>query len=95
MNAARSNEYRLEPALMPDLLEPFAEQKIEGILKKLPAERRLKGLPAEEPIMGLSADELLAALSPETHAALAQRFQGDATRPKPDAGPSEPCGGAS
>ena len=51
---------------MPDLLEQFAEETINELLKKMPAKKRIKGL---------SADELLAALSPEMRAALAQRLK--------------------
>ncbi len=64
--------YRLEVALMPDLLEQFAEQTIEDLLKKLPAERllkilsaeeRLRGLPVEERLRGLPVEERLRGLS--------------------------------
>jgi hypothetical protein len=58
--------YRLEVSLMPDMLEQFAEETINELLKNMPVEKRLKGL---------SADEVLAALSPETRAALAQRLK--------------------
>ena len=57
---------------MPDMLEQFAKETIEQLLKKLPAEERLKGL---------SADDLLRALSPETRAALAQRLKEDDSPP--------------
>jgi hypothetical protein len=69
---------------MPDALEQFAEETIEQLLKKLPAERllkrvsaeeRLKGVPAEERLKDLSVDQLLAALPPEKSKALAQRLK--------------------
>src|SRR5262249_33665984 len=69
--------YRLEATLMPDALEQlkqFAEETIEELLNKLPAERlrkhlppkeRLEGLSAEERLEGLSAEERLKGLSPD------------------------------
>src|SRR5262249_11204126 len=68
--------YRLEATLMPDMLEQLAEETIEELLKKLPAEKRLKGL---------SLDDLLAALSPETRAALAQRLKDQGSLRNPGA----------
>jgi hypothetical protein len=58
--------YRLEGALMPDMLQELARETIEEILRKLPPEERLKGL---------STDDLLAALSPEARAELARRLK--------------------
>ena len=68
---------------MPDMLEQFAEETIEEILKSLPAEKILNALSAQERLKGLSADDLLAALSPEIRAALAQRHRDDGSLPKP------------
>jgi len=65
---------------MPDLLEQFAEETIEELLRKLPAEKRLKGL---------SPDELLAALSPETRAALAERLKDSGSLSNPPASKPE------
>jgi hypothetical protein len=65
---------------MPDMLEQFAEETIEELLKKLPAERLLKRL---------SPDELLAAQSPETRAALAQRLKDYGALPNPPANEPE------
>jgi hypothetical protein len=90
--------YRLEATLMPDMLEQFAKETIEELLKELPAETRmqglpadarLQGLPAETRLKGLSVDDLLAALSPETRAALAQRLKDDGWRPNTEAGGPE------
>jgi hypothetical protein len=67
--------YRLEATLMPDMLEQFAEETIEELLKKLPAEKLLKRLSPEERLNGLSLDDLLAALPPEKRAALAKRLK--------------------
>jgi hypothetical protein len=69
--------YHQEATLMPDMLEEFAREKIEQLLKELPVEKRLKGL---------SPDELLAALSPEMRAALAQRLKDDGSTSNPEAG---------
>jgi hypothetical protein len=86
------DRYRLEGALMPDLLEQLARETIEELLKELPVEKRLKGLPpeerlkglsAEERLKGLSVDDLLAALSPETRAALAQRLKDQGSHSSP------------
>jgi len=60
---------------MPDLLEQFAEETIEELLKKLPPERLVRRL---------SPDELLAALSPETRAALAERLKDSGSLPDPE-----------
>jgi hypothetical protein len=91
--------YHLEATLMPDLLEQFAQETIDALLKKLPAERRLKGLSPDDLIAALqrlspddlaaalkrfSLDELLAVLSPEMRAALAQRLK--ESSPLPDSG---------
>ncbi len=73
--------YRLEAIPMPDILEQFAAETIDELLKELPVEKRLKGLPAEERLKGLSAEErlkglslseFLAELSEEKRAALAK-----------------------
>jgi hypothetical protein len=72
---------------MPDALEQlkrFAEETIEELLKKLPAERLLKNLSHKERLEGLSTDELLAALSPEMRAALAERLKEYDSLPCPD-----------
>jgi len=76
--------YRLEVALMPDLLEQFAEETIQELLKKLPAERLVAILSPDERVKGLSPDELLAALSPETRAALAVRLKESGSLPQPE-----------
>jgi hypothetical protein len=67
--------YRLEVASMPDMLEELTRQTIEEVFKNATAAQRLKGL---------SVDDLLAAMSPETRAALAQRFKDDGALPSPD-----------
>ncbi len=64
--------YRLEATLMPDVLEQFAKETIEELLKKLPAEELLKRL---------SVDELLAALPADKRAALAKRLKENASPP--------------
>jgi len=66
---------------MPDMLEQFAEETIEELLKKLPAARRLKGLSAGERLEGLSVDELLSSLPAETRAALAKRLKENGSPP--------------
>jgi hypothetical protein len=68
--------YRLEATLMPDVLEQFAKETIEELLREMPVEQRLEGL---------SADEVWAALSPETRAALAQRLKEDGSLQDPGA----------
>jgi hypothetical protein len=60
---------------MPDLLEQFARDTIEELLKRTPAAELRKHLSLEERLTDVSADELLAALSPETRAALVQRVK--------------------
>jgi hypothetical protein len=55
--------YRLEEILMPDLLEQFAQETIQEIVKKLSIEERLKGLSAQEIIKNLPAEERLKGLS--------------------------------
>jgi hypothetical protein len=57
--------YHQESLTMPDLLEEFARQTIEQILKELPAQKRLEGLSAEERLKGLPAEDLLKGLSAE------------------------------
>jgi hypothetical protein len=59
------HRYRLEATLMPDMLEQFAKETIEELLKKLPTEERLKGVPAAERLKGLPAAERLKGLSAE------------------------------
>lgn len=74
------NRFRLEAALMPDLLEQFAKDTIDELIRELPAEKRLELLrqfPAEKRLEGLSADELLKAMPLETRAALAKRLKED------------------
>lgn len=73
--------YQLEATLMPDMLEEFARETIEELLREMPVERRLKGL---------SVDQLLAGMSPDTRAALIERLQADLSRPRPEAeGPKQ------
>ena len=55
--------YSLEAALMPDLLEQFAEDCIEELLNELPIERRLKGISPDERLRGISPDERLKGMS--------------------------------
>jgi hypothetical protein len=74
------DRYRLEATLTPDVLEQFAAETIEQLLKKLPAERLVEGQ---------SPDELLAALSPEPRAALARRLKEDGSLRDPNAPASE------
>jgi hypothetical protein len=57
--------YLTEGELMPNKLEEFAQQTIEELLRKLPAEERLKGLSPEQRLEGLSPEELRKRLSPE------------------------------
>jgi hypothetical protein len=58
-------KYHLEAKLMPDVLEQFAKETIEELLKEMPPEERLKGLPAEERLKGLPAEERLKGLPAE------------------------------
>lgn len=57
--------YRSEASLMPDMLEEFAAEAIDNLLKSLPAEERLKGLPVEERLKGLPVEERLKGLPVE------------------------------
>jgi hypothetical protein len=75
---------------MPDMLEQFAEETIEAILKKLPAERLLKRLSAAQRLEGLSPDALLAALTPEARAALARRLKEQDSLPNPPPAKPDP-----
>jgi len=86
-------QYRLDGAVMPDVLEELTLETIAEILKKLPPEvlrkhlspeERLKGLPPEERLKGLSVDELLAALPQEMREALARRLAGKGSPPSPE-----------
>ena len=43
---------------MPDMLEEFARETIDRLLKELPTEELRKRLSAEESLKGLSVDEL-------------------------------------
>jgi len=86
--------YQQEALLMPNMLEEFARQTIDQLLKELPvekrleglsAEERLKGLPAEERLKGLSAEDLAKGLSPEMlRAALAEKLKGNGATVKPE-----------
>jgi len=60
---------------MPDLLEEFARETIDRLLKELPVEKRLEGLSAEEVVKGLS---------PDTLRALAEKLKGNGTSTKPE-----------
>jgi hypothetical protein len=71
--------FQREVLTMPDMLEEFARETIDQLLKDLPVEKRLEGVPVEKRLEGLSVDELLAALSPQAREALARRLAaGDA-----------------
>jgi hypothetical protein len=60
---------------MPDLLEEFARETIDRLLKELPAEKLLERLTPEERLKGLSVEELLKGLPRETLEALLERMR--------------------
>jgi hypothetical protein len=62
--------YQQEGQLMPDMLEEFARETIDRLLKDLPVEKRLEGLPAEQLVLRLSPEQRVQGLSAE------QRVQG-------------------
>jgi hypothetical protein len=75
--------FQREALTMPDMLEEFARETIDQLLKDLPVEKRLEGVPVEKRLEGvpvekrlegLSVDEQLAALSPQAREALARRL---------------------
>ena len=55
---------------MPDMLEQFAEETIEELLKRLPTEKRLKGVPVEERLI----------IGPQTTCHLGSRHDPDVAR---------------
>ena len=75
--------YRLEAALMPDMLEQLAKETLDEIFNKMSAEELRKRVSPEAFLKGLSPDDLLAALSPEARAALAQRLKDTGSLPNP------------
>jgi hypothetical protein len=74
--------YRLEVALMPDVLEQLARETIDELLKTLPAEVLLKRVSTEDRLKGLSPEERLKGLSlDDLRAALAQRLKENGSPP--------------
>ena len=65
--------YQEEGQIMPDMLEEFARETIDQLLKNLPIEKRLEGLTPEQ---------LLAGLTPEQRRALAEKLKADGSSPK-------------
>jgi hypothetical protein len=57
--------YREEGRIMPDMLEQFARETIDMLLKELPVEKRLAGLSPKERVEGLSPKERVEGLSPK------------------------------
>jgi len=70
------HRYQQESLTMPDLLEEFARETIDRLLKELPVEKRLQGLSAEDVIKGLS---------PETLRALTEKLRGNGAAASPEA----------
>ena len=57
--------YRQEGQIMPDMLEQFAREVIDELLKELPVEKRLEGLTPEQRVQGLAPEQLLQRMTPE------------------------------
>jgi hypothetical protein len=60
---------------MPDMLEEFARDAIEQLLKKLPVEKRLEGLTPEQLLQRLSLEERVQGLSAETLQQLLEKLE--------------------
>jgi hypothetical protein len=71
-------KYRQEGQIMPDMLEEFARETIDRLLKELPLEKRL------ELIKGLSPEQRVQGLTPEELRALAEKLEGNGTPAKPE-----------
>jgi hypothetical protein len=57
--------HRQEGQIMPDMLEDFARETIERLLKELPPEKRMEGLSPEQRTEGLSPEQRTEGLSVE------------------------------
>src|SRR5262249_28060197 len=85
--------YQQEALTMPDMLEEFARETIDRLLKETPPEelrkylsigQRLAGLSAEQRLAGLSAEEVVQGLPPEILRALADKLKGNGASAKPE-----------
>jgi len=75
--------YKQEALTMPDMLEEFARETIDRLLKELPAGELRKHLSVGERLEGLSAEELARGLSPETLRELVEKLKGNGASEKP------------
>ncbi len=84
--------YQQEGQIMPDMLEEFARETIDRLLKELPVEKRLEGLTteqllqrltAEQRVQGLSAEQLVQGLPAETLRELREKLKGNGASAKP------------
>jgi len=69
---------------MPDMLEEFAREAIDRLLKELPVEKRLEGLSAEERLKGLSAEDLANSLPLEMLRSLVELLRDNGASTKPE-----------
>jgi hypothetical protein len=67
-----------EGQIMPDMLEDFARETIEQLLKSLPVKKRLEGLTTEQILEGLKE------LPPETVRELAEKLKGNGASAQPE-----------
>jgi hypothetical protein len=77
--------FQQEGEIMPDMLEDFARETVDRLLKELPVTKRLEGLSAEQRLEGLSAEQLLEALKqlpPETLRELVEKLKGNGASAK-------------
>lgn len=63
---------------MPDMLEEFARETVDRLLKELPVKKRLEGLTAEQLLEGLKE------LPPETRRELAEKLKDNGAAAKPE-----------
>jgi hypothetical protein len=86
-------KYQREGQIMPDMLEEFARETIDELLKELPVEKRLQGLTPEQIVRaltpeqvvhGLSVDQLLQGLDAEKLRELREKLKGNGPPAKPE-----------
>jgi len=70
--------FQQEGEIMPDMLEEFARETVDRLLKELPVKKRLEGLTADQLV------EALKELPPETFQELVEKLKGNGAPGKPE-----------
>jgi hypothetical protein len=77
-------QYQREGEIMPDMLEEFAREEVDRLLKELPVEKRLEGLTSEQRLEGMTTEQFLRGLSPETLRELQEKLKANGASVKPE-----------